>query len=122
VQQVVREAIGHGLVSAAHDCSEGGLLITLAESCIGGKVGGHFDLTALRQANGRLDRALFGEAGSRVVLQARESGDAALERMLVSAGAPFLRLGETGGELFEIEGLCSVPLEEMTRIWSQGLR
>src|SRR6185437_13342647 len=70
VQEATRRAIRQRLICAAHDCSEGGLAVTLAESCISGGVGGRFDLNVLLERSaGRRDQTLFGEAASRVVVQ-----------------------------------------------------
>jgi phosphoribosylformylglycinamidine synthase len=52
VQQVCRELIQQGLVQSAHDCSEGGLAVALAESCISGKIGAEIGITLDNQSNG----------------------------------------------------------------------
>jgi phosphoribosylformylglycinamidine synthase len=122
VQRAVRESIGRGLVLAAHDCSEGGLAVALAESCIAGQVGGRFDVKTLLEANGgRLDRALFGEAGSRVLVQVAPESEAELVALLRADGLPYLRLGETGGESLVLEGVLALPLAELSAAWSSGL-
>ncbi|HCE76172.1 MAG TPA: phosphoribosylformylglycinamidine synthase II, partial [Dehalococcoidia bacterium] len=62
VQALCRNLIKHNLVKSAHDCSEGGLAIALAESCIKGGIGfiGEFEL------GNRWDAQLFGEQQSRI--------------------------------------------------------
>ena len=54
VQAVVRDGIRNGVVKSAHDCSEGGIAVTLAESCLAGDIGAdvhlHDDLHARRVA------------------------------------------------------------------------
>jgi len=122
VQRAVRDAIAQGLAAAAHDTSEGGLAVALAESCIAGKIGGRFDVSAVLAANGgRRDVALFGEAASRVLLQAPPGGEAALEAHLQERGVPFQRLGTAGGDGFEIEGHLALPLAEVVRAWRGAL-
>ncbi|HEU5424396.1 MAG TPA: AIR synthase related protein, partial [Nitrolancea sp.] len=122
VQDVVRSAIERGLVAAAHDCSEGGLAVALAESCLADGVGGRFTLQPLLAVNQRLDRTLFGEAASRIVVQAQAGQEAALERALAGAAVPFLRLGAAGGERLELPGFLDIELAALQDAWSAGLR
>ncbi len=122
VQQAVREGIEDGLIVAAHDCSEGGLAVTLAESCITGGVGGRFDLQALIDASGgRLDVTLFGEAASRIVVEVRAAADGELEAILNAAGVPYHRLGTTGGTDFELAGLFNLAVAEIGPAWRSTL-
>src|SRR5207249_1501878 len=66
VQAAVRAVVSAGLVTAAHDCSEGGLAVALAEGCVSGRepVG----CEAALDAAGRADQVLFGEGPSRAVV------------------------------------------------------
>ena len=95
--------IQSGLVKSAHDCSEGGLAVALAEGCISQLIaretprliGAQVDLSAFK--NFRLDALLFGETQSRVVLSAKP-GDAVkvIERAKL-CGVPAARIGVVGG-------------------------
>lgn len=64
VQKACREGIRQGWVRSAHDCAEGGIAVTLAESCIGNHLGASVELPAQT----RLDTLLFGESASRIVV------------------------------------------------------
>ena len=64
VQNTCIKAIQAGIIKSAHDCSDGGLAIALAESCIAGGMG----LVCDQEIRGRWDTALFGEMQSRIVL------------------------------------------------------
>lgn len=98
VQDAVLAAIRAGLVSAAHDLAEGGLAVAVAESCIGGQLG-----ATLRLDSGlRTDALLFGEAGSRILLEVTEANILALEMLLEQHGVDGTRLGTTGGEQLAI--------------------
>ncbi len=122
VQRAVREGIARGIVLAAHDCSEGGLAVALAESCIAGEIGGRFEIEALVEANGgRIDRALFGEAGSRVLVQVAPESESTLVALLRSYRLPYLRLGETAGDALIIGDLLRVSLRELVAAWTSGL-
>ena len=117
VQAAVRAAIREGLAAAAHDTSEGGLAVALAESCLVGGVGGTFDVPA----GGRLDRALFGEAASRVLLQARPGAAEALEAQLRAAGVPFRQLGQASGNRFTLGEAIDLPLATVGAAWRSAL-
>src|SRR5580700_589192 len=96
VQAVVLDLIQRGLVKSAHDCSEGGLGVALAECCISGerRIGalarfGHWPY--------RLDQILFNESQSRVIISVRPEDAGATEAVCAAAEIPFGRLGEVGG-------------------------
>jgi phosphoribosylformylglycinamidine synthase len=65
VQAACRHGIRQGWIRSAHDCSEGGLAIALAESCLSGQLGAEI---LLPQSSTPLDQQLFGEGGSRIVV------------------------------------------------------
>ena len=74
-----------GLVSSAHDVSEGGLAVALAECCIAGGIGARVEVSDL-----------FGEGPGGVVVSAPLASIDKLGEMAAESG--FLRLGEVGGE------------------------
>jgi len=95
VQRLVLEAHAAGLLSAAHDCSDGGLAVTVSEMCFAAGAG--LEASAI-ELGPRLDAALFGEAQSRfVVAVASETAAADLEGRAGAAGIPAIRLGAVGG-------------------------
>jgi phosphoribosylformylglycinamidine synthase len=145
VQQFVREAARRGLLRSAHDCSEGGLLVAIAECCVAGGVGFQGDPEALDSlldaAAGsgqprRLDAVLFGEGQSRFVISCSlEHLTALMELAAIGADgedgaepAVELRaLGSVGGDAFEWHDTSagvfpdpsiSVPLQELDRAWN----
>ncbi len=72
-------AIQGDLVLACHDCCEGGLAVTLAEMCIGGRLGIEIDVTAV--ANGSAT-ALFAESLTRFVVEVTPENQVAFEAAL----------------------------------------
>ena len=85
--QCVLTLIQKGWVQSAHDCSEGGLLVTLAECCLthpstpfGAKIG-------LTQERLRLDALLFGESPSRIVIAVKEDHLALVQQCIQDIGA-----------------------------------
>ncbi|MBA4180003.1 MAG: phosphoribosylformylglycinamidine synthase subunit PurL [Anaerolinea sp.] len=97
LQQLVLSAHREGLLVSAHDCSDGGLAVTVAESAILGNVG----FAGSAEVTGRLDAALFGEAQGRIVVSMmpdvfRQGGGVArLHDLAAELGVPVTRLGST---------------------------
>ena len=106
------------LLSSAHDCSDGGLAVALAESALLGGVGftGTGDLP-----DGRWDAALFGETASRAVVSCTEADVSCIEAAAREAGVPCVRLGVAGGARFTIPGLLDGPLADLADAFFGGL-
>jgi len=68
VQALLRQAIAEGLLASSHDSSDGGMAVALAESCMASGLGVDLSLAEPLQ---RLDRALFGEGGARIVVSVK---------------------------------------------------
>ncbi|MEO8044557.1 MAG: phosphoribosylformylglycinamidine synthase subunit PurL [Spartobacteria bacterium] len=102
LQNVLRELIRTGLVRSAHDCSEGGLAVALAEACFNpaGRFGAEIDLSAA--GPGRLDQILFNESQSRVVISIVPGSAKKVMEMLQLRGVSGHRLGVVGGEALAI--------------------
>ncbi|MDQ7793588.1 MAG: phosphoribosylformylglycinamidine synthase subunit PurL [bacterium] len=106
VQALCLEAIRAGMVRSAHDCSDGGLAVALAEMAVAGGEGARgLDVDLAAAGGSRLDTLLFGETPSRIVLAvapaaaegllalARRHGVAAVELGVVTDGRVVLRQG-----------------------------
>ena len=90
------------VLASAHDCSEGGLAVALAESCFLGEepgLGADLQLDALGPAL-RDDVLLFAESGARMLVTMREP--ARLEELCRRHGLPLFRLGHVGGDHLRI--------------------
>jgi phosphoribosylformylglycinamidine synthase subunit PurL len=122
LQSAIRSLISDGLIEVAHDTSEGGLAIALAESCIAGDVGLSADLNEVQAANsGRLDRTLFGEAASRILVEIQDHAVDEVEARLNEAGIPFWNIGTTGGDRLVVNGLFDLSITELRDYWSSAL-
>jgi phosphoribosylformylglycinamidine synthase II len=99
-------------LASAHDVSDGGLAVALAESCTleGGVIGARVDLPAERSAIDAL-ATLFGEAPSRVVVSVRPDAVADVLHRATEAGVPAIRIGTTGGPVLSI---AAAPLEPVS--------
>lgn len=113
----VLEAIQGGLVRSAHDLSEGGLAVALAESCISGGIGAKVDIASEL----RPDFALFSESQSRILLSASPEKAEALEKLLAERGVPAARIGVVEGSELSIAvngtEVLSKPVEQLKRVW-----
>jgi phosphoribosylformylglycinamidine synthase len=112
----VFEATQQGLIASAHDCSEGGLLVTLTESCIGGRCGAIVsnptDLHAVR--------FFFSESASRLLISCSKDNEEALLNIL--SDHPVLKLGTVRAEAsIEIDGQ-TLPLDDLYQAWRQPLK
>ena len=130
VQEVCRQAIANGLIRSAHDCSDGGLAVALAESCILGGVGFRGVLDAARW-----DAALFGEKQSRIMVSLDTADLPKLAELARSRGVPLLSLGRTGGERLMLRvgdeatndgsnggpPAIDLPVERISDVWTQSL-
>jgi phosphoribosylformylglycinamidine synthase len=100
VQQTALEAIRKGLVESAHDCSEGGLAVCLAECCMAGEdnIGARISL----KDDIRKDVVLFGESQSRIVISCKRKNLSKIEAIAKKNRTPFSVIGKTGGNILEI--------------------
>jgi len=98
VQAAVRECVQQRLLASAHDCSEGGLAVSLAESCIAGNRGASVvldhDLPPVA--------ALFAESASRILISVDPRKVEAVLDVLESHEVPFSHIGEVGGSALAI--------------------
>jgi len=125
VQRCVVALNTAGALHSAHDTSEGGLLVTLAESAIVSDLGASVTVEAvatLRVANdGRLDRALFGEAGSRIVVTLGAEQQADAESIASGHNLTLFALGATGGDALVVGDVAAVPVAALCDAWEGGL-
>ncbi len=118
VQLTVLEGIRRGVIRSAHDCSEGGLAVALAECCIHGGLG--FRDWSFEPGN-RLDVALFGETQSRIVVSVSPGQFSRLQELARNFGVPLTKLGIVGGQRFTIKGVVDLPLSVLADAWRNGL-
>ncbi len=124
LQNTLRELIRAGQVRSAHDCSEGGLAVALAEACFNpaGSLGATIDLSAAGAQP--LAQILFNETQSRIVISTvPENVDAVLE-LCQSRGLPAQRLGEIGGSELAIRAAGETlrwPVGEIHDDWRNAI-
>jgi phosphoribosylformylglycinamidine synthase len=121
VQAAVRAAIEAGLVTAAHDCAEGGVAVALAEACVSGKarVGCQVTLAA-----GRADEVLFGEGPSRVLVSVEAARAREFEALMAESAIPWRWIGTTGGDRLRLQvgarTVVDAGLDRIEHAWRNG--
>ena len=106
-----------GVVSAAHDVSEGGVAQAIAELAIYSNKGVSLDVSGVYDD---VFTALFSESASRVVVAATDG--AAVVRRAQELGIPVVKIGKTIDEpVVRVEGQFEVPVAELTRAWTETL-
>jgi phosphoribosylformylglycinamidine synthase len=120
------EVAREGLLRSAHDCSEGGLAVALAESGISGpgrRMGA--DLAIPNPGRIRLDALLFGESSPRVVVSLAKAQLPLLEASASRHGVPIAVLGAVGGETLSlrVEGreALHLGLTDLDAAWQGSL-
>jgi phosphoribosylformylglycinamidine synthase len=120
LQDTVLEAINKGLVNSAHDCSEGGLAVALAESCLTNankKLGANINLSSKIRA----DALLFGETQSRVILSARQNNVDKIVKLAKKQGVAVSAIGTVGGRKLVIGKFIDVSLDDLDAAWREAI-
>ncbi len=126
LQQLMVQAARAGWLKSAHDCSEGGLAVALAESCImdpdrargAAVIGSRIPLAAARV---RPDALLFGESAGRIVLSCARFYLEPLLELANRVGVPAAELGRVGGPRLTITPWIEEPVETLSEAWRSGL-
>jgi len=110
-----------GLLTAAHDLSEGGLLAAVAEGVARFGVGARVVLTPIQQRDGvDAATALFSESGARMLVAVPHEDDVRFQAMCEARGFPVLRIGVTDGTgedaALEVQGQFTLPVAELRRV------
>ncbi len=120
LHSLVLDAINLDLVESVHDCSEGGLAVTIAESSIAGNCGVRINLTDVSPSI-RKDALLFGESQTRIIVSLRKERLNDLKRLAENYRIPFYHIGRTGGTRFIIENFIDIPLDELIRTYENAI-
>src|SRR5262249_4907469 len=123
IQNYVASAIRDGMVNSAHDTSEGGLAVAIAECCYANirrqAIGAQIEVPSHLEVR----KDLFGEVSSRVLLSTATASE--LKRRAVEAGLNFYEVGTVGGKqlILNYEGVrvIDIQVEELQSAWRQGL-
>ncbi|MFO0774056.1 MAG: phosphoribosylformylglycinamidine synthase subunit PurL [Nitrospiraceae bacterium] len=130
LQNCVRRLAQDGLLQSAHDCSDGGLAVALAECCISGPAGRLGATATILLGQIRKDAALFGETPSRVVISVAPDKRAQVMAAIHECQVPVAHVGRVGGTQLLVTvqdtqgqsvATIDVPLDTMYAAWAETL-
>jgi phosphoribosylformylglycinamidine synthase len=124
IQNAVRDLIRNGLVKSAHDCSEGGIAVALAECCFNPEklFGAEIEVKA---SNIPVAPVLFNESQSRIVISVAPENLQKTMSILQQRKIPFQQLGEVGGDQLRIHvgtEKLSWPIADLHDDWWDAIR
>ncbi len=124
IQNAVRDLIRKGLIKNAHDCSEGGLAVALAECCFNPEklFGAEIDL---KTSNMPAAAALFNESQSRIVISVAPQNLQKTMSILQEGQIPFQELGRVSGDQLRVRAgneNLSWPIADLYDDWWNAIR
>jgi phosphoribosylformylglycinamidine synthase len=119
-QDTALHAIQSGIIQSAHDVSDGGLAVALAECCIAESTR-PIGLNATIKSDLRNDFLCFSESQSRIIVSIRKENQSALETLFKKSSTPYQLIGITGGQVLSINNLFSIRLNQLTSIYFTSL-
>ncbi len=117
VQTACRRLVSSAIAKSAHDCSDGGIAVALAECAVSSGTGAEI----MAEIGGRWDAALFGEGQSRIVATIAPDQLDDLRVVCESESVPYVRIGVVGGDALNIGSLLSAPVSAMEDAFRNGL-
>lgn len=117
IQQAIKIAIKSKVIQSAHDVSDGGLFVALAESAIVRNVG--FEL--FTDKNIRKDAFLFGEAQSRVVVSVKKEHETEFIKLLQNLEVKFTKLGFVTGSDFKVDNEALLSVADARELYTTAL-
>ncbi len=118
LQNLLVKGASESLLESAHDCSEGGLAVCLAESCISEK---NLGIRTRFTSPVSPLAFLFAESQSRVVVSVKPTKKEVFEKMADDSDVSYLILGLVSGRYMEINDWFRVHVDDMAKAWRKGL-
>ncbi|MEX2355794.1 MAG: AIR synthase-related protein, partial [Thermaerobacterales bacterium] len=125
--EVLVSGVAAGLIISAHDVSDGGLAVTLAESCFGAPpaaAGASVTLPETWITGRRMDGLLFGEGPGRVVISVRPADRAKVAELAAAHDLSLWELGTVAGGQLEIQAGGETLLtdtEKLAGVWREAI-
>lgn len=128
LHQALLAAIDSGIINSAHDCSEGGLAVTLAESVISNPenmLGAVIKLDNLKRDDIRRDEILFGEAPSRIVVSISKDNLDTLEKITKKHSVACQVIGNVDKDRFLVsdgaDTVIDLPVTKLSSTWREAI-
>lgn len=120
LQHALLNLIKKGLVASAHDLSEGGLAVAIAESCVMNQEK-NFGAKISFTPSFRMDYFLFSESQSRILVSISENNKNIMESELKKLGIPFEKIGVVQRETLEINDKIHLSIEEVSDVYFNSI-
>ena len=120
LHEVILEGTDNHLFESCHDCSCGGLAVSLAESCMSSK-GNEIGATINIDSELPINSLLFGETQSRVVVSLNESKVSELEAICKKHNFPYAVIGKVGGDSLTVNDKIDLSLTDMVSAWRNSI-
>jgi phosphoribosylformylglycinamidine synthase II len=125
VQKVCLAAAEAGLIASAHDCSDGGLAVAIAECCFSSLNHSAVGADVSLKDSLPTPSSLFSESPSRIIVSFPESSRASLEEIAARLNCPFSVIGKVGGGRLRIshadQEVISIDIQQLETAWRNSL-
>jgi phosphoribosylformylglycinamidine synthase len=121
IQQGLLEVIRQGLIQSAHDVSDGGLAVTLAEACILNRDNPFGAVVNLEIDGFRPEWFLFSESQSRFIISIRPQDKLNIENAFQKQAIPITFLGKVKGQELKINDWIQIDLKALDDIYFNTL-
>jgi phosphoribosylformylglycinamidine synthase subunit PurL len=115
--EILISASRDGMVDAAHDVSDGGVIQAVTESCLRGGLGARLVVPDGLDAF----TFLFSESAGRALVAVPRSEELRFTDMCGARGLPATRIGVLDGDVIEVQGSFTLPLAELARVHESAL-
>jgi len=119
IQDACLAMIKAGIVKSAHDCSEGGIAVALAECCVSSPH--HWGAKIKLNQKMRADALLFGESQSRIIVTVDEKNLSEIEKIAKDHQVPYSVIGKVEGHTLNIEGMIDLPVEKLADAYDNAI-
>jgi phosphoribosylformylglycinamidine synthase II len=125
VQNACLAAAEAGLLHSAHDCSDGGLAVALAECCFSSLNRPGLGANISLPDSLPIASTLFSESPSRIIISFAASARAGIENIAQRQNCPLMLIGEVGGDSLQIkvgdDTVVSATINELESVWRGSL-
>jgi phosphoribosylformylglycinamidine synthase len=119
LQHAMLELARGKLLKSAHDISDGGFGVAMAESCVATGHGARVSLPSSEDAPAHA--LLFSEEPTRIIVSLSASKVGEVGDICKRYGVPFEKIGTVAGQTLAIQGVCEVPVEELAESHAAAL-
>jgi phosphoribosylformylglycinamidine synthase len=118
LQRLCLDLIDGRFIKSAHDVSSGGLAVTIAESCIYGKMGAEINASLL--GNNFL-KTFYSEPQSQILISCQPENLEKIEKYCIEAKIPFEKIGKVKGTFISINSEIKIGISEITKIFDNNI-